>query len=294
MGVVVATITGFLAAACTFVAAAAALCQGLGPRVAATSRVSVLSASRLGGLVRVVARCNSGARLSPLCGRIEERLLLAGKPGGDLSGAEYLALAELCGVAVFAALVVLTALGAGLGPGMLAFALVLGVAATWVSYAYLDNLIAARTCEIARTFPYFLDLAVMTSEAGSTFRDSLEIYVRDNPGTALGEELQVVAGELTMGRTLEEALDGLRRRTRAQQVHETVNALMQGLRMGTPLGGVLRDQADAMRFRRSQLAERAAEELKVRIQGPAMVLMISVFLLILGPAFIEMIDSGIF
>jgi hypothetical protein len=49
-----------------------------------------------------------------------------------------------------------------------------------------------------------------------------------------------------------------------------------------------------MRFKRSQLAERAAEELKVRVQGPTVVLVMAVFLLILGPAFVSVFESGVF
>jgi len=57
---------------------------------------------------------------------------------------------------------------------------------------------------------------------------------------------------------------------------------------------VLREQSANLRFRRTQVAERAAEELKVKLQGPAMLMMVSVLMLILGPAIVEMLGSGVF
>jgi len=79
-----------------------------------------------------------------------------------------------------------------------------------------------------------------------------------------------------------------------EDIQGTLRAVKQGMRMGTPISLVLRDQAETLRFRRSQSAERIAEEIKVRMQGPAMLMMISVLLLILGPAFIEMFGTGVF
>ena len=64
--------------------------------------------------------------------------------------------------------------------------------------------------------------------------------------------------------------------------------------MGTPVIDTLDEQADAMRFMRSQIAERVGEEMKIRMQGPAMLLLVAVLILILGPAAVNLQDSGIF
>ena len=64
--------------------------------------------------------------------------------------------------------------------------------------------------------------------------------------------------------------------------------------MGTPINESLAEQADAMRFMRSQIAERVAEEMKIRMQGPAMLLLVSVLILILGPAVVNLKDNGMF
>ena len=134
----------------------------------------------------------------------------------------------------------------------------------------------------------------MTMEAGSSFQETMDIYARDNPNQALSGELNIILGEITIGKTLQEALEGFNQRITAQTAQNTIKALLQGQRMGTPLGKVLRDQAVDMRFIRSQSAEKSAEELKVRIQGPSMLMILAVFILILGPAFVGMMTSGMF
>ena len=97
-----------------------------------------------------------------------------------------------------------------------------------------------------------------------------------------------------MGSVFQEAIGGMVERVSAEEVQNSLRALLQGERMGTPIGQLFRDQADAIRFKRSQLAERAAEEMKVKLQGPTMMLMMSVLQLILGPAIINIFSSDYF
>jgi tight adherence protein C len=258
-----------------------------------TSRSPWVSASPLGGVLKMLARLNAHTKWEGLRARIEQQLVFAGQPGA-LNAAEYLGLVELAGLVTGMLTAVLVLFG---GAGFIAavvVGLILGAVVAWLVYAWLDNLVVARRTRLSRQFPYFLDLAVMTMEAGSSFEQTIDIYVRDNAQDALSEELQLMLREMQMGKRRDEALLGLRDRLAAEEVRHVLNAIVQGSRAGTPLGDVLRDQADAMRFKRSQLAERAAEELKVRMMGPAVLMMIAIFLLILGPVFINVLTSGIF
>jgi tight adherence protein C len=209
-------------------------------------------------------------------------------------GAEFLAAAEALGLGVALTFAFLFGLAGALSIFALLLALVVGGFAGLAVLGWLVNLVEERQVGLGRQFPYFLDLAIMAMEAGSTFREVIEIYIRDNPDDILTEELQVLVGELDFGKTLREALEAFAARVASEDIGNTVRAVVQGLKMGTPIGQVLRDQGEVMRFRRSQRAERMAEELKVRIQGPAILMMIAIFLLILGPAFIRVSEAGIF
>lgn len=255
---------------------------------------NVLLASALAPAVRVLAMWNERESLTGYREAIERKLLLAGRPGGKILGSEFLAAAELAGVGGFLFIFLLLTLAGALGPPGFIFALLIGGLCIWLPHLWLDGVVATRRTEIRRQFPFFLDLAVMTIGAGATFTETVDTYTRDNPHQAISQELRVTLGELQMGKTLQDGLTSMIERIDVEDVRQTLNSIVQGQRLGTPLVETLRDQADVMRFKRSQFAERTAEELKVRIQGPAMMMMISVFLLILGPAFIEMLRGGLF
>jgi tight adherence protein C len=266
------------------------------PRVAGRLErpLNDLTRSPIGGLVRRLADLNEKDWAAAQLRSLEIKLLHAGKPWGGVAASEFLAASELAGGATFAVLCSLTMFGGGVSMGSLVFPLVLGVAAAWVVHTWLDNLATDRQRDIGRQFPFFLDLAVMTMEAGSTFQETAEIYVRDNPDDALSQELRVVLGELSMGKRIRDALESFSGRVTGDELLNTLRAIVQGLRMGTPLGEVLREQAEMMRFKRSQSAERAAEEIKVRVQPPMVVMMLSVFLLIMGPALVQVFESDVF
>ncbi len=282
-------------------AAVVLLVYGLGEPAAALAEVrgapplrNALTESPAGPLVRFLAPLHRGPRLAGTVSKLEQKLLEAGRPGGLASGAELLAGVELVALAGFLGMLGLYASVGGVTVFGLVFSLAVGAFAGWIPLLLLDGRVEDRRRDVASQLPYFLDLAVMTMESGATFIETIEIFVRDNPGTTFSEELALVQGEIRMGKSTEEALEGMLSRFEVDDLTYTVNAILQGQRMGTPLGQILRDQSDVMRFRRSQRAERMAEELKVRIQGPTMLMMIAVFLLILGPAFIKVLTSGIF
>lgn len=255
---------------------------------------SVLSGGVVGTLIPLLARNNDKLFSEVYRASLEQKLLYAGKPGGEISGSEYIAAAELLGFAVWMVFMLLFGSLIGFTLVTIFTSVMTGVLVAWLMIAYLDNMVSERRLKISRQFPYFLDLAVMAMEAGSSLTETIEIFSRDNPGQALSEELNMVLKEIQMGKTLQEALQNFHQRISAEEVRNTIKAIQQGEKMGSSIGKVLRDQISMIRFERTQLAERMAEELKVRMLGPAMLMMVSVFILMLGPAIIEIANSGIF
>ena len=235
-----------------------------------------------------------GKRFERYCKRLDEKLVYAGRPGGDLTGAEFFATLIIGVLGVYLVLVAVMAVNSALTVGALIFLLFFSAILFMLGIAWLDSEVSGRRVSISRDFPYFMDLSVMTLEAGSDFRETLEIYIKDNSEKALAEEFAITLSEMKMGSIFQEAIGGMVDRVSAEEVRNSLRALLQGERMGTPIGQLFRDQADAIRFRRSQLAERAAEEMKVKLQGPTMMLMMSVLLLILGPAIINIFSSEYF
>ena len=287
-------ILAFLSVLCLFLGLARPAVALRATALGGSAASNALTESPVGGLIRTFAYLNDRPSLENYAVRIERKLLEAGKPGGYITGQEFLAAAELCGLAAFLMMLGLFALVGAFSLFVLVFALAIGALGLWIPHVWLDNSVEGRQRRISRQFPFFLDLAVMTMEAGSSLLETMDIYQRDNPDDALAEEIRILIGEVRMGKTESEAMESFRDRVGVADIKNAANALIQANEMGTPIGQVVRDQSDVMRCKRSQDAERLAEEIKVRIQGPTMMMMISVFLLILGPAFIRVMRSGIF
>jgi tight adherence protein C len=218
------------------------------------------------------------------------RLRLAGRRTAPAT-----ALAEAQGAGILAGLATLVVLGVasgGLGLGLLVFAALVGVIVGWMMLARVGNWITERRRQLNRQFPYFLDLAVMSMDSGTSMLEVIDAYTPSAPGTALAQELSAMNADIRMGSTVESALTALETRVPSDDIVQVCRSIRQGLRMGTPLAQIFREQAESMRFKRSQAAERAAEELKVKLQGPAMMLVVSVLILVLGPAIVGMITGG--
>ena len=91
-----------------------------------------------------------------------------------------------------------------------------------------------------------------------------------------------------MGRLRREALADLGERTGVEDLASFVNAIVQAEQMGASIGRVLKVQADQMRTRRRQRAERLAHEAPIKMMFPLVLFVFPAFMLvILGPAAIR-------
>jgi tight adherence protein C len=221
---------------------------------------------------------------------LDLKLKLAGKRMG---AAEALAEAQGAGLLAGGTVLVMFGLASGgLSIGLVIFCGVVGVSVGWLMIARIGNWITERRRQLNRQFPYFLDLAVMSMDSGTGMLELIDAYTASAPGTALAQELSAVNADIRMGSTVDAALSAMEGRVPAEDMIGVSRSIRQGLRMGTPLAQIFREQAETMRFKRSQAGERAAEELKVKLQGPAMLLVVAVLVLVLGPAIVGMVAGG--
>lgn len=144
--------------------------------------------------------------------------------------------------------------------------------------------LATRRRAIIRRLPFAVDLLALIMEAGGTFNESLRTLVRQEKNHPLGLEFGRVLEQLDLGSTQREALENLRSRMPEEDdVGEFVFSVVKGQELGTPLAKILRNQADQMRLKRSQRAEKAAGEAQVKMAGPGIVIMIACMAIIAGP-----------
>lgn len=249
----------------------------------------------LAGMVRWLAmRQPRSAAWVRYLAQTEPRLVLAygarPRPGAALHLAQWEVLAA---AAALLAYLIGTLFGLGTLAAVIGALLCGAGSVHYGASGYLRRLASARQVRITRQFPFFLDVAVMMLESGAGIEEVLTTYAERNPDDELGVEARQILRELAMGGALTEALEKLCQRMDAEEVLVTLRALIQGIRLGAPLAKVFRDQAEVSRFRRVQLAERAAEELKVKLIGPSMLVTMGLVLLVLGAAIIRGCQGGV-
>jgi len=124
----------------------------------------------------------------------------------------------------------------------------------------LDARITARRRRMEAQFPALAELLALAVAAGDSVGPALERCTRGMRGD-LADELDVTLAELRSGRSLPAALTALARRTSVPSLARCVEAIVAAGERGTPVAGVLRDQAaDARELLRRELMERAGKK----------------------------------
>jgi tight adherence protein C len=102
-----------------------------------------------------------------------------------------------------------------------------------------------------------------------------------------------VIREIQVGKTRREALRDMSRRVDLPDLRSVVNALVQADELGVAIGAILRIQADQMRQRRFERAEKLANEAPVKMLMPLMMCIFpSVFLILMGPIIARVAQQG--
>ena len=140
-----------------------------------------------------------------------------------------------------------------------------------------------RTSIVKRRLPFAVDLLALMLQAGGGLLESLKTLVTDLRGHPLGLELETITEEIRLGRSLRESLVRFQQRVPDDDVAELVFSINKGEEFGTPLAQTFRIQADQMRLKRTQWAEKAAGAAQVAIVLPGMIIMIACLLIIGAP-----------
>ena len=202
---------------------------------------------------------------------------------------------QLISLAGFPAVV---ALGAAMTGRPLGSALVAIAVATFKG-AYLPRftlrrIIAARQQRLRWGLADALDLMVVSIEAGLGLNAAL-VRVGEELKSVhpeISEEFELTNLEIRVGRERDEALRNLAERTGVDDLKSLVAMLVQADRFGTSIAKAVRVYADSLRTKRRQRAEQAAQKAAVKLLLPlALFLFPTLFIVILGPAAINLTDS---
>lgn len=158
----------------------------------------------------------------------------------------------------------------------------------------LGYLIRRRQLEIRLGLPEALDLLTICVEAGLGL-DQAILRVADEQRISqpqLAEELNLVNLEQRAGKPRVEALRNLAGRTDVESVRSLVAMLIQTDHFGTSVADSLRVHADSLRTQRRQEVEEQAAKTTVKLIFPLVFFIFpSLFVVVLGPAVIKILDS---
>lgn len=165
-----------------------------------------------------------------------------------------------------------------------------------VMLGWKGPLIIVRSREKKRRIEVDLELVdalgemVMGVEAGLTLDVVMMRYAHAR-ATPLAEEFRTVLDRIQLGTPRAEALAAMADRTPTPTVRMFSTALTQNQRLGTPLAGVLRQQATTARRQRRQTVEEKAAKVPMKMIFPTVFCILPVLMIVVvGPAIIRLID----
>jgi tight adherence protein C len=231
-------------------------------------------------------------RLTPLDSRdrLAKRLVLAGSPRG-WDAERVLALKVIGGVGgiVGGATIIVLGLLDGLA-GIVLLGL-LGFAGWAGPDALLSGKVADRQKEIRNALSDTLDLLTISVEAGLSLNAALARVVQSTPGV-LSQEFARMLQEIQLGVSRSEAFRNLAERTDVEELNAFTLAMIQADVFGVSISNVLRTQAQQLRLKRRQRAEREAQGTPVKIVFPLILCILpALFVVIVGPGAIRIYES---
>ena len=158
---------------------------------------------------------------------------------------------------------------------------------------WLRAAVRKRHRNIERSLPFVLDLLTLSVESGLDFMTGISRIINYRDIDALGEELIRVFREIQVGRSRKEALRNMSTRVDHVDIRALTSALIQADELGTGIGHALRIQADQVRGKRFQRAEKKGNEAPVKLLFPLVAFIFpSVFMVLLGPLLLELWIRG--
>ncbi|MBD3385123.1 type II secretion system F family protein [candidate division KSB1 bacterium] len=175
-------------------------------------------------------------------------------------------------------------------PKVIMLSLLVGIVGYMIPDIILNSKIRKRQDEIASGLPYALDLLVISVEAGLGLNAAIQRVGHDMElrSEHLSFELLRVNQDIRTGNSREEALRNLSERNLIEDLRILVGALVLADKLGTSIADTLRAQADSLRTRIRQRAEKQAAQAGTKMLIPLVLFILPALILVLmGPGLIQ-------
>jgi tight adherence protein C len=147
---------------------------------------------------------------------------------------------------------------------------------------------------IIRDLPFYLDIIILSVEAGTNFTGGLQQAISKAADGPLRQEFSRVIRDIRSGKPRAEALRDLSDRVDGESMRSVVSSIIQAEKSGSSLGPVLKAQADQLRTARFQKAEKMAMEAPVKLLGPLIMFIFpNTFLIIIFVILSSAIQKGV-
>ena len=159
---------------------------------------------------------------------------------------------------------------------------------------WLTRRIKSRKRQIRLALPDVLDLLVVCVEAGLSLDLAISRAAQEIAGSrsAIADELSVVHLEQRAGCSRADAWKHLAERTGVDSVRYLASMLIQCEQLGTSISRGLRVYSQTLRTQRIQQLEEQAAKTGIKIVFPLVLFIFpNLFLVVLGPALMEILDS---
>jgi tight adherence protein C len=145
-----------------------------------------------------------------------------------------------------------------------------------------------RQNQVSADLPDALDLLAVSVEAGLGFDGAVSKLTEHMQGPLI-DEFELTLGEMRIGESRSDALKKMADRVAAQEMAAFVRSIIQADQLGISLGRILRVQATDARLKRQAAAEERAMKAPIKMLFPlVMFIFPSMFIVILGPAFLNL------
>lgn len=183
--------------------------------------------------------------------------------------------------------------GSSLGMGIAGVVIggLVGLAAgIYLPRLWLRGRMSQRQFLTRKGLPDALDLMSTSVQAGLSL-DAALVRVAEFQRGPFQDELTLAMQDVTLGKSRKDALDELCDRLNVSEVTSFVQMVHQAEVTGSPIGQVLKVQAEQVRIKRRQAAEAQAQRVPVMMVVPLVFFIFpSLFVVLLGPAALTIID----
>jgi tight adherence protein C len=229
---------------------------------------------------RLMLRVNPKASIEG----VTAKLMAAGMR--DTSPAGFLAAqAAIGGGGILFGLIIMSSSPGSTG---LMFMLVGGVGGFIMPSFFVSSKARRRQNRVSADLPDALDLLAVSVEAGMGFDGAVSKLTEHMHGPLI-DEFELALGEMRIGENRSDALKKMADRVAVPEMAAFVRSIVQADQLGISLGRILRVQAADARLKRQAAAEERAMKAPIKMLFPLVLFIFpAMFIVILGPAFLNL------